>query len=62
MSPEQISKLQHLSRLFEEGIAGPNQIRELSELLSTINHNQEIPELNQPVQLAGYKPHLPLTR
>ena len=41
MSPEQLMKLQKLSQVFEEGAAGPQQIKELSELLSEINHLDE---------------------
>lgn len=41
MSPEQLKMLQRLSQLFAQGIAGPNQIKELSSLLSAINQNQE---------------------
>lgn len=41
MSPEQLKALQELSQLFEEGLAGPSQIKQLSELLSAIN--QDIP-------------------
>lgn len=41
MSPEQLNILQRLSQLFEEGIAGPTQIKELSELLAEMNQNQE---------------------
>lgn len=41
MSPEQLKTLQKLSRLFEEGIAGPDQIKQLAELLANINHEQE---------------------
>lgn len=40
MSPEQLKVLQRLSQLFEEGRAGPSQIRELSSLLAAINQNQ----------------------
>lgn len=39
MSPEQLKTLQYLSQLFEEGQAGPDQIKQLSELLATINHH-----------------------
>lgn len=46
MSPEQLNKLRHLSQLFEEGVAGSEQIKELSELLSEINHLHEDPILN----------------
>ena len=45
MSPEQLKILQRLSQLFEEGIAGPSQIKELSTLLAAINQNQEQSEL-----------------
>jgi hypothetical protein len=37
MSPEQLQTLQKLSQLFEEGNAGPNQIKQLSALLAEIN-------------------------
>jgi len=40
MSPEQLVTLQKLNRLFEEGLAGPEQIKQLSELLSIINHHK----------------------
>jgi len=40
MSPEQLKELHSLSQLFEEGIAGPNQIKALSFLLAEINKNQ----------------------
>ncbi|XQW84713.1 hypothetical protein ACOYR1_16480 [Thalassotalea piscium] len=41
MSPEQLVKLQKLSELFEQGNAGAEQIKELSELLAEINHVDE---------------------
>jgi hypothetical protein len=41
MSAEQLKMLQQLSQLFEQGIAGPSQIKELSSLLTAINQNQE---------------------
>ena len=41
MSPEQLAKLRQLSELFEQGVAGPEQIKELSELLAAINHLQD---------------------
>lgn len=41
MSPEQLKMLQRLSQLFEEGRAGPSQIRELSSLLTAINQKQD---------------------
>jgi hypothetical protein len=40
MSPEQLKELHSLSQLFEEGIAGPSQIKALSFLLAEINKNQ----------------------
>jgi hypothetical protein len=40
MSPEQLKTLQKLRKLFEDGLAGPAQIKQLSELLATINHMQ----------------------
>lgn len=45
MSPEQLKILQHLSQLFEEGAAGPSQIKELSALLAEINKNQDLREI-----------------
>ena len=45
MSPEQLKKLQALSQLFEEGEAGPSQIKQLSELLAVINRRQENSEV-----------------
>ncbi len=41
MSPEQLLILQKLSRLFEDGAAGPEQIKQLSELLAKVNHHSE---------------------
>ena len=41
MSPEQLNALKKLSQLFEEGVAGPSQIKMLSELLSTINQAKD---------------------
>ncbi len=52
MSPEQLKVLQRLSQLFEEGIAGPSQIKELSVLLAAINQNQEQGELFPHTSLA----------
>jgi len=45
MSPEQLKKLQALSQLFEEGQAGPSQIKQLSELLAVINRRRENSEV-----------------
>ena len=45
MSPEQLKALHTLSQLFEEGNAGPSQIKELSFLLGEINKNQCASEL-----------------
>lgn len=39
MSPEQLKKLHSLSQLFREGQAGSEQVKELSELLASINHH-----------------------
>ena len=52
MSPEQLKILQRLSQLFEEGIAGPSQIKELSTLLAAINQNQEKSDLFPHTALA----------
>jgi hypothetical protein len=37
VSPDQLKSLQHLSQLFEGGLAGPQQVKQLSELLAEIN-------------------------
>lgn len=52
MTPEQLSKLQKLTLLFEEGLAGPAQIKELSELLAAINlsHDDSIFTLESSLQ------------
>jgi hypothetical protein len=42
MSPEQLKQLRYLSQLFEEGQAGPDQIKQLSELLASINHHVDL--------------------
>ncbi|MDO6426155.1 MULTISPECIES: hypothetical protein [Thalassotalea] len=39
MSPEQLKKLHSLSQLFRDGQAGSEQVKELSELLASINHH-----------------------
>ncbi|GLX78090.1 hypothetical protein tinsulaeT_14300 [Thalassotalea insulae] len=44
MSPEQLRTLQKLSHMFEEGLAGPKEIKLLSELLATINHHKDFLE------------------
>lgn len=41
MSPEQLKRLQHLSQLFAQGQAGPDQIKQLSDLLASINHHSD---------------------
>lgn len=41
MSPEQLSQLQRLSDLFEQGQAGVNQVKELSDLLALVNQQQD---------------------
>ena len=47
MSPEQLITLQKLSRLFEDGVAGPDQIKQLSDLLAKVNqHIDPIDEIN----------------
>lgn len=58
MSPEQLKTLQQLSALFEAGLAGPDQIKQLSELLATINQHRESNEskhhqlLTQPTSIS----------
>ena len=52
MSPEQLKVLNRLSQLFEGGIAGPSQIKELSSLLSEINDNQDAHEVFPNTALA----------
>ena len=44
MSPEQLKTLQQLSQLFEEGFAGPKQVKQLSALLAEINQLANWPE------------------
>lgn len=54
MSPEQLKMLQNLSQMFEEGRAGPTQIKQLSELLSLINQQQDVKDplnINHPMDL-----------
>jgi hypothetical protein len=46
MSPAQLKTLQQLSELFEDGLAGPKQIKQLSELLAEINQTADMPEDN----------------
>jgi hypothetical protein len=47
VSPEQLITLQKLSRLFEDGAAGPDQIKQLSDLLAKVNqHIDPIDEIN----------------
>ena len=45
MSPEQLKSLRELSRHFADGSATPENIRQLSELLASINHRDEIDEI-----------------
>jgi hypothetical protein len=51
MSPEQLKVLQHLSRLFEDGVAGPRQIKELSALLAEINKSNIQGDMFTPTDL-----------
>jgi len=55
MSPDQLSTLHSLSRLFEDGLAGPDQIKQLSDLLATINLHVE-PMDNQENELLRVLP------
>jgi len=41
MSPDQLKKLQELRKVFENGIASPSDIKELSELLTLINFRED---------------------
>ncbi|GHF82175.1 hypothetical protein [Thalassotalea marina] len=41
MSPEQLRQLQRLSDLFEQGQAGINQVKELSDLLALVNEQSD---------------------
>lgn len=43
VSPEQLKTLQHLSQLFESGLAGSKQVKQLSELLAEINQLSDNP-------------------
>jgi len=47
MSPEQVKKLQKLRVVFENGYATTSDIKELSELLTLINHRVNDDELEQ---------------
>jgi len=47
MSPEQLKKLQQLNQLFQDGLAGPDQIKQLSELLASINYQVEPSEAHE---------------
>jgi len=51
MSPEQLKKLQQLSQLFEEGIAGPEQLKQLSELLANVNNFDDTIDPSQQVNV-----------
>jgi len=44
MLPIELKKLRELSQLFEEGKAGHEEIRELSNLLALLNKNIEAEE------------------
>jgi hypothetical protein len=44
MTPEQLKELQNLSQLFEQGLAGPDQIKQLSDLLANINNHNDLTE------------------
>ena len=57
MSPEQLKTLQQLSQLFEEGLAGPEQIKQLSELLASINHHLD-PEKKQEAEIISLPTHV----
>ncbi len=50
MSPEQLKKLQELRNVFENGIASPTDIKELSDLLTLINYRDD-DEPFEPTQL-----------
>lgn len=43
MSPAQLKKLQHLSQVFSDGKATPQQIQQLASLLAQINCNTDDP-------------------
>jgi hypothetical protein len=46
MSPEHLKTLKILSQLFEDGLAGPNDVQRLTELLSQINQVRETHNVN----------------
>ena len=46
MSPEHLQTLKVLSQLFEDGIAGPKDVKKLTELLSQMNQVKEPNGLN----------------
>lgn len=41
MSPEQLKNLQQLGQLFESGLAGPKQMKQLSELLAEVSASSD---------------------
>lgn len=59
MSPEQLLTLQKLSRLFEDGLAGPDQIKQLSDILASLNHNNDKLNASNDLNiLSDFKPQL----
>ncbi len=48
MSPQQLSRLRKLSYLFEEGIVGPKQIKELRDLLAEFDQKEKLQESTAP--------------
>lgn len=59
MSPEQLLTLQKLSRLFEDGLAGPDQIKQLSDILASLNHNTDKLHASNDLNiLSDFKPQL----
>lgn len=46
MSPQQLIIFQQLNRLFEKGEANPKQIRQLSELLASLNTGNITPHFD----------------
>lgn len=59
MSPEQLLTLQKLSSLFEDGLAGPDQIKQLSDILASLNHNNDKLNASNDLNiLSDFKPQL----
>ena len=55
MSPEHLKKLRELSEVFEQGVAGHEQIRQLNEILTQVNTSQPESPYFQQSELNSHK-------